>query len=106
MTTNPAKPNLWLKPAQFPNSNWQASDREVKVFFGLKATEKWPLLGMGPFVIQGITCWVKPKPPTLYTTLYHKPVKSSKHRSFGICPACGATIPLGRMQQHAKIHKE
>lgn len=94
--------NLYLKGSYGRN----AFDREVKVLFGLKPTAKWPATGLGPFTIQGITCWLEPMAAPLFTQRWGKTVKvkSSKHRTFGICPACNATIPLGRMQQHSKVH--
>ena len=98
--------NLFLKSTHRENSPWPAHDSEVKALFGLPPKGKWPLLGMPPRTIQGITCWVESKPATLYTALWNKPVKSSKHRTFATCPACQKTIPLGRLAQHAKIHKE
>ncbi|CAB4194375.1 hypothetical protein UFOVP1254_29 [uncultured Caudovirales phage] len=102
------KQSLWLTPQQYPNPNRQAFDAEVKTFFGLPPKAKWPPEGMAKRTIQGIECWVEPKEETRFEMRWGKnrAVKSSKHRTFGICPACGKTVPLGRMQQHAKIHKE
>lgn len=101
--------NLWLKPLKYPDSHHAAFDSDVKVMFGLAATAKWPLEGMPARTIQGIVCWVAPFVERWGKHRWSdKPVrvKSSKHRTFGICPSCGKTIPLGRMQQHAKIHKD
>jgi hypothetical protein len=102
--------NLWLKPILYPDSNWQAQDRDVKVLFGLAPTAKWPDKGMPHRLIQGIRCWVEPAPARIVVKSRWSDkmvaVKSSKHRTFGICPECNKAIPLGRMQQHAKIHKE
>lgn len=95
--------NLFLTGAYGRN----AFDREVKVMFGLEPTAKWPEQGMARRTIQGIHCWVEPAPPTATTMRWGREVKvkSSKHRTFGVCPACQKTVPLGRMQQHSKVHR-
>lgn len=94
--------NLFLKGAYGRN----AFDSEVKVFFGLGPKDKWPEQGLPRRNIQGIECWVDPAPIAKTVMRWGKEVrvKSSKHRTFGICPACKATIPLGRMEQHSKVH--
>lgn len=94
--------NLFLKGAYGRN----AFDPEIKAFFGLGPKDKWPEQGLPRRIIQGIECWVEPAPPRATTMRWGREVtvKSSKHRTFGICPACGKTVPLGRMHQHAKVH--
>ena len=94
--------NLFLKGPYGRN----AFDWEVKALFGLPPKAKWPAEGMPMRVIQGITVWVEPAPPRTTTMRWGREVtvKSSKHRTFGVCQACQKTIPLGRMHQHAKVH--
>lgn len=75
--------------------NYQAWGSEVKKFFGLKPTQKWPAEGMPKRIIQGITCWVLPGPAP-------SKVKSSQHRTMACCPNCGKVTPIGRLKQHAK----
>lgn len=95
--------NLFLKGRYGRN----AFDAEVKVMFGLGPKDKWPEQGIPRRMIQGIECWVDPAPVLKTIMKFGKEVrpKSSKHRTFGICPACKRVIPLGRMEQHSKVHK-
>lgn len=96
--------NLYLKDPAYPR--WPMHNPQVKEAFGLPLKAKWPAEGLPKREIQGITCWVEPMAAPIYAQRYGKTVKvkSSKHRTFGICPACNATIPLGRMEQHSKVH--
>ena len=85
---------------------WPAADWQIKMHFGLRPTAKWPAEGCPKREIQGITCWVEPMAAPVYRERYGKTIKakSSKHRTFGICPVCHTIQPLGRMKQHSVVH--
>lgn len=54
-----------------------------------------------PTNIFGIAFWIKTTESVAKSMRY----KSSAHRVFVECPECGRSIPVGRLHQHAKIHK-
>jgi hypothetical protein len=33
-------------------------------------------------------------------------VNTSRHRTFVVCPVCGRTVPMGRIHQHAPVHRD
>ena len=70
-----------------------AHDASVKELFGLRREAKWPVEGMPEREIQGIRCRVDP--------LVEGPFKL---RARAICPICGMDLPIGRLEQHAKVH--
>lgn len=74
--------------------NRPAQDPQVKEFFGLDRKAKWPNAGMAERVIQGVTCWVEPATPGPF-----------RLRAMCHCPECGFITAIGRLAQHAKVHK-
>lgn len=79
-----------------PHPNWparQAFDTEVKVMFGLQPKDKWPEQGMARRNLAGnIECWVEPIRPGFHI------------RARALCPVCMRNMPIGRLQQHSKVH--
>jgi hypothetical protein len=89
--------NLFVQSERWPTR--QAFDPEVKKFFGLDPKEKWPEQGMPRRTIQGIHCWVEP--------IARRSDGRAKFtiRAKAVCPKCQKAMPIGRMQQHSKVHK-
>ena len=85
--------NLFIKAE---GREWNAHTTEIFRLLGLKGSHL-PKEGMPPRLIQGIEVWVNPFVVT--------PRKSSTHRVMAKCSACGKTMSVGRLHQHAKIHK-
>jgi len=85
--------NLFVHSVRWPQR--QAFDPEVKQFFGLRPEDKWPEQGMSSRTIQGILCWVDPLTVGRFTI-----------RARAMCPVCSRTVPIGRLEQHSKIHRE
>jgi len=87
--------NPTIRNAERPN--WNAHNHEV---LGLLGVKRLPVDGMSPREIQGITVWVEP-------LRVEKPIRGKRHdrRIRAICPACGREFSVGRLHQHAKIHR-
>lgn len=88
--------NLFIKAE---GRNWNAHTSEIFRLLGLKGS-KLPVHGMSGRFIQGILVWVEPFQPRADGR------KSSKHRVMAQCPMCAKNMSVGRLHQHAKIHKE
>lgn len=85
--------NKFVRNPRFPGR--QAFDPDIKVMFGLKAEQKWPEQGMTHRNIDGIRCWVDPIVIGKFTI-----------RAKCLCPICGKAMPIGRLEQHSKVHKD
>ena len=96
--------NLYVK---VPGRDWNAHSKDVREMLGLKRTDKLPAAGMDPQVIQGVTVWVNPAPAPVMVNKWGKqrPLKRSTHRVMARCPICGEEMSVGRLHQHAKIHR-
>lgn len=70
----------------------------AKICFDAKTT-KLPAHEIAPRVVQGIRVWLLPKHRT-------DGIWTAKHRAMCECPACGKIVPIGRLDQHGKVHKE
>jgi hypothetical protein len=80
-----------------------AHDTVVKALFGLDPKAKWPVEGIAPRIIQGITCWVEPL--RFRNTQGRRPAFGL--RAMCKCPECGKTMPIGRLAQHARrVHNK
>lgn len=86
--------NLFLRHPE--RNEWPAHSSAVLPMLGLKPGRHLPPEGMPPREIQGITVWVKPQEANR---------KSSLHRVYAKCPACGKEMSVGRLPQHASVHK-
>jgi len=92
--------NQKLFPSEPNHPGWPMRLSQVYEHFGLHGRAyKLPSHSLPTILIQGIPVWVEaPKPhPTGR--------KSSTHRVMAACPACGFICSLGRLHQHAKVHK-
>jgi hypothetical protein len=83
---------------------WQATSGEVKQFFGLKINDAWPDEGMPKRVIQGFICWIEPMQYEAIAFGQLRPVRRVRAKMF--CGICGDEQPIGRQQQHNKVHEE
>lgn len=72
----------------------QFHDVDAKAAFGLGPKDKWPPDGLPGRKIQGVNAWVDPLGGPGF-----------RLRARCLCPACGVNIALGRLNQHAKIHR-
>lgn len=72
-----------------------AHDADVKELFGLDRKAKWPAEGVPERVIQGVRCRVDPITAGRFSI-----------RARAVCPDCGKDMPIGRLAQHAKVHKD
>ena len=82
-----------------------ASADDIKTFFGLLPSEKWPKEGFKSQVIQGITIYVLPlkdKVPTdtHWGTRMVRPKGTLHSRCMAVCPTCGKHVSYGRLAQH------
>lgn len=88
--------NLFIKDPKWGRG---AFDNAVKVMFGLQPKDKWPEQGMARRTVQGIHVWVEP------IRLNADGRVKFSIRAMAQCPACHRTMPIGRLQQHSKIHR-
>ena len=57
-------------------------------------------------VLDDLVFVVRPHVPhTEINARTGKPWKSSRHRVFVVCPVCGRRVPVGRIHQHAVVHR-
>lgn len=86
-----------------------AHSHDFMPMLGFAAGGHLPKEGFGERILDNITVWCLPAQPRYRTIAWSGKevlVKSSKHRLMARCPACQKTIPLGRLKQHSKVHKE
>jgi hypothetical protein len=84
-----------------PDYPWRpAHDAAVKAFFGKRPEDKWPDEGMPSIFIDTpggkVQAFVISKEAAKYEGRFQ--------RCLCICPACSETVPLGRLNQHWKVH--
>lgn len=89
--------NLYIKNTY---GNRPATSYDMAEYLLGSRKAKMPAKGMPIKIIQGITVWVEPLLP-----------KEQRKQRFALrvmcqCPECGFVTAVGRLAQHAKIHKE
>ena len=86
-----------------------ATADDIKTFFGLLPSEKWPRCGMTPIIVQGIVLYVKPlKPKVMVATRYGTRLRRAEgvahSRLMAVCPTCDKRLSYGRLHQHLTVH--
>jgi hypothetical protein len=75
----------------------------VKALLGIGPTEKLPVDGTLPKLINGDTwIWVQPLPHGPRQRWEHR---RSTHRLLACCPECHKVLSAGRLKQHVKVHR-
>ena len=90
--------NLFIQSAR--NPKWPAYLSEVYKALGVKGM-KLPDRGVDTTEVQGIIIWVEPKDRVLRSVVG----KRYFHRVLTKCPKCYKIVPVGRLWQHATVHK-
>lgn len=85
--------NLFIKSE---GRQWPAHEGEIKEMFGLPRKAKWPAEGMPHRTVQGIVVWVDSCEEARRAGRFH--------RMQAVCPQCHKIVPVGRLQQHSKVH--
>lgn len=89
-----------LADPRYPLQRFPAHDPAVKIFFGLSEKDKWPDQGMPSIFIDTPGGKVQ-------AFVISKEVAKAEgrfQRCLCICPNCSETVPLGRLNQHWKVH--
>lgn len=78
----------------------QSADIAEMLFGNRKA--KLPREGVPETMLQGIKVWANP----LDQTRSDRPNQRFHLRMLAECPVCGKVYAVGRLGQHAKVHKD
>jgi hypothetical protein len=84
---------------KIPGIKWERI-ASIPVLFGLDPKKHLPN-GLAPRMVNGIKMWIEPK--TVY--MYDHPRPPMKLRALCECPICFKVVSIGRLGQHAKIHR-
>jgi hypothetical protein len=88
---------------------YRATAAQLKPFFGIKKSAKWPAEGTPMRVIHGIIFWVNPLGKKITVDhgwcIQHK--REGMHsRLMCQCPECPKKISYGRLHQHLRVHHD
>jgi hypothetical protein len=101
----------FLRNPRIPGIHWHDTNSAldptnyltIPRLFGLDSkADRLPDEGIPARVIKGIKMWVDPKPVNLEPITSRHP---STHRAKAECPLCSKVVSIGRLHQHAKIHR-
>jgi hypothetical protein len=87
--------------------NYRATAAQLKPYFGIKESAKWPAEGLPRRLIHGIPFWVNPLGKIIEHTWYGKPIREGMHsRLMCECPRCPKEMSYGRLHQHMRVHHD
>jgi len=90
---------IQLQNPWWPGMTYRATSDQLKHFFGLRQTEKWPADGMTKRTVKGITLYVRPLDRNTGRR------EGMHSRLMAVCPDCSKVFSYGRLGQHMVSHQ-